>query len=924
MAGITTSTGLISGIPIQDTIDRLMQIAARPRELLISRNQEALTEQSALAKVQALVLGLQFNIQKLTKVATFEKQKATSSNDKLITAAVTGSPVPGSFTFRSVRQAQAQQFLSNAFASNSQPLGAGTFSFRFGGYVNAGVGLDQIQGGAGLQAGSLRITDRSGASAEIDLRYAQSIDDVLQAINSTTSINVRATTDGDRIRLVDNTGLNASNLKVQEVGSGTTAASLGLSGIDVASNSAVGQDIVKLYAGLSLRQLNNGNGLSIRDTLPDLRVTFRDGSAALDLNFTNEQSLGELLNTVNAADPARLRAQIAADGDHLEFIDLTADTGGTFTISSPLAGSVAEDLGVTGAAVAGTITSSRRLSGLKTSLLTSLQGGAGLGTLGSINLTNRAGVTVAVNLANAETLDEVISRINAANNGIRADYNAARNGLQLVDTTGAAASNLIVADGDATNSATKLGLAFNAAATTVNGSGLKLQVVSEATTLASLNGGKGVFRSSILINDSNGAYASLRLLNSDIETIGDVIDAINNLGIGVQARINDAGDGIALVDIAGGSGTLRVREVGSGRAAADLRILGDGTTITAGGSPAHGIDGSTTYSVTLDADDTLNDLVAKINALNVGVSAGVLNIGSGATPYRLSLASQRTGQAGGLLIDTRQAGFSLTETAKAQDALLAVSPTATSTGILVASNTNDFENVLAGVRLSLKAPSDEIVTITLDANTTDIVDSVKKFVDDYNKLRSELDDLTRFDAATQTRGVLFGSSAALRVETDFSNLLSGRIIGAGTIRSLEELGLSLDRQGKLQLNESDLKSALNDNPLQVKEFFTHEDTGVAVRLNALIDELAGTPTQNGRPGGKSLFDARKESLQQRIDTNQARIDLLAIRLENQRELLTRQFNAMETALAKLQTSQSALNQLNQLALSISSSSTNNR
>ncbi|MBM4005350.1 MAG: hypothetical protein FJ295_19000 [Planctomycetes bacterium] len=34
----------------------------------------------------------------------------------------------------------------------------------------------------------------------------------------------------------------------------------------------------------------------------------------------------------------------------------------------------------------------------------------------------------AADLANADTLDEVISRINAANNGIRADYNAARSG----------------------------------------------------------------------------------------------------------------------------------------------------------------------------------------------------------------------------------------------------------------------------------------------------------------------------------------------------------------------------------------------------------------------------------------------------------------------------------------------------------------
>jgi NAD(P)-dependent dehydrogenase (short-subunit alcohol dehydrogenase family) len=41
------------------------------------------------------------------------------------------------------------------------------------------------------------------------------------------NINVTAVAHGDRLRLVNNTGQAVSNLKVQEVGGGTTAASLG-------------------------------------------------------------------------------------------------------------------------------------------------------------------------------------------------------------------------------------------------------------------------------------------------------------------------------------------------------------------------------------------------------------------------------------------------------------------------------------------------------------------------------------------------------------------------------------------------------------------------------------------------------------------------------------------------------------------------
>jgi flagellar hook-associated protein 2 len=56
-----------------------------------------------------------------------------------------------------------------------------------------------------------------------------------------------------------------------------------------------------------------------------------------------------------------------------------------------------------------------------------------------------------------------------------------------------------------------------------------------------------------------------------------VIDRINALtSANVEARINDAGDGILLFDNAGGLGTLEVKEVGNNTTAADLRLFGTG------------------------------------------------------------------------------------------------------------------------------------------------------------------------------------------------------------------------------------------------------------------------------------------------------------------------------------------------------------
>ena len=77
-----------------------------------------------------------------------------------------------------------------------------------------------------------------------------------------------------------------------------------------------------------------------------------------------------------------------------------------------------------------------------------------------------------------------------------------------------------------------------------------------------------------VIVDSNGVIGAVDLntVGNEAKTIGDVIDRINAITTAnVEARINDTGDGILLVDNANGSGKLEVKEVGT-TAAADLRL----------------------------------------------------------------------------------------------------------------------------------------------------------------------------------------------------------------------------------------------------------------------------------------------------------------------------------------------------------------
>jgi len=915
MARIQTDTGLITGIAIGDTVDQLMQLAARPRNMLVQRTEGLQEEQIAVTTLSALLASVQYVVTNLGKADLYDKRSATTSNPTALSATITGDAPKGSYRFTPLRTVQYHQLLSSGVGSDGESLGGGKLTFRFGAQVGRSADLDTLAGGQGAVRGAIRITDRSGASAEIDLTAAQSVDDVLEAINANAAINVTATAQGDRIRLADQTGQTVSNLRVQEVGGRTTAASLGLAGIDVAADVAYGQDMLWLTEHLDLDLLNDGAGVLVDRVLDDIQYELRDGTTgAVDLapiipggsEVDEETTLGEILEVINAAEPGKLKVEIAPDGDRLILTDLTEGEG-TFSVQSLGESAALEDLGLDGDSVDGVITGRRILGGMKTVLLSSLGGGHGLGELGELALTDRSGATGTVDLAGAETLDDVIDLVNAAGVGIVARVNEARNGIELVDTTGSSAGNLIVANADATGTADKLGLAVDAPVTSVGSGDLHLQIVAHNTRLSDLNGKAGVARAKLTIRDSGGRQGRLDVGDDDIQTVGDVIRAINRLNIEVQAELNETGDGIRIRDLAHGSGTIEVIE-GNSTTAADLHLLGGAVEVEIEGQTTQVIDGSTTYTIELDDTDSLNDLRDKINSLGAGVSATILYDGS-ANPFRLALQSNQPGKAGELVFDTSAVGLTLRDTVRPRDALLVLGePGATDASVLISSSSNTFDNVISGVRLEIKQSSSTPVTVTVATTDTNLIASVTTMVENYNGFREQLSELTQYDAETDTRSVLTGDATALRLDMDFSYLLSGQFEGAGSIQSLRQLGINLQDDGTLEFDASKLKSKFAEDPEAVKRFFTEEQFGLSARFGDLIERLSGEES--------SLLAERLKALDSKIRQNEEKVALLDERLESQRERLYLDFYRLELSIAKLQTNLSALESVKALPLYI--------
>lgn len=888
MGTLQSGVGLYSGLDINGLVGQLIAIEGRPVSILKNKVDQNTAIQTAIQGLSLKLATAQLTSSRLTSTQSFASRTANASSDA-ISATAGPKATTGSFTFTPKRMVTTQQLMSTGFASADAKVGEGTLTIARGGFVDQSTLLSNLNGGAGVRVGSIEIVNRAGNSAQIDLTGATSIRDVVEAINATSGLAVRASVSGDRLQLEDLTG-GSGNIIVQEVGGGSTAADLGILG-STAGATHVGSDIHHLGSQFDLRALNDGNGVRSYPGLDDFTITDDTGSYGIDIS--DAKNLGDVIELIQTKSGGNITATI---------VDNKLQLSGTGTITvtrnqDPRGNDIraADDLGIAGSA-AGTLTGSNILGGLDTVLLKNLNGGSGIGTTGTININGTN-----IDLTAAETLQDVVKGINASGvSGVTARINDARNGLVIESTSGP----LEIADVNGTLAAgLKIQSTLAENKTSVNSGSLNQKYISESTRLDSLNGGSGVPKGKFRLIDGNGKAAIVDLTQDADDTIGDVIREINSRGLAVNARINDTGDGI-LIENTAGTGVITIAEEGNGGTAKALNLLGSSE---AGGN----LDGSFKISINLSATDTITDVVNKLKAANAPVAADLLNDGSGLNPVRLNLTSKQSGRAGELLIDTGSTSIKLNTISRGKDAVVlfgagegGLAP------VQLTSGKNTFNNILPGVSIDVKGVSSQPVTVTVSEDTSAVVDALSDFVDSFNSIKDYIAEYRTYNAETGVKGLLFNESSVRAAESALNNFINNNYANTGSVfRTLGELGVRFDGNGKLSFDESAFRETLAKDPESVQKFFTTKTDGLTDRFKATVESL--TDPVDG------LLTNRVDSLSATILRQNSSITNMQSRLDVRKERLFNQFVGLEIALAEMSTQQTALQQLSYLAATVS-------
>ena len=257
-----------------------------------------------------------------------------------------------------------------------------------------------------------------------------------------------------------------------------------------------------------------------------------------------------------------------------------------------------------------------------------------------------------------------------------------------------------------------------------------------------------------------------------------------------------------------------------------------GSTFTQNGNLAGG-------SITIDSsNNTLAGIRDAINSANVGVSASIVNDGSG-SPYRLVLTSTAGGSSSEMKISvsgdsTLQSLLSqdpagtqnMTEVTTGQNAL------ATINGIAVQSPTNTLSNVVDGTSFTLSKTGSTNVTVGNDPTAT--TTAVTNFVNGYNALRTQLNALTNIDTTNKANnGPLAGDVSTKTLINQITDVL-GQAVGNGNYQSLGSVGVTMNSDGTLSVDNTKLSAAIAKSPSQVAGLFA--GTGTAT------DSLVSVPT----------------------------------------------------------------------------------
>jgi flagellar hook-associated protein 2 len=383
------------------------------------------------------------------------------------------------------------------------------------------------------------------------------------------------------------------------------------------------------------------------------------------------------------------------------------------------------------------------------------------------------------------------------------------------------------------------------------GSGLQINDIVTAIVEAEKVPAQGLIdRDAVKATEQISAYGAI---NSALSTFKDSYKNLSKTSSYSAVNISSSNDSVlsATAGLGAQTGVYDIEVVAKAQAqslatsayASPNDSIGTGSLTIRYGSYATGnfvLNADTTIK-TITVDSSNNTLSTFRDAINAdednGLTSSIVNDGSG---YRLVMVSDNTGEEFAMEITTDDddgddidnlSGLSqliyndttknVTQSVAANDAQIVMN------GLTINRNENNIASVITGVTIDLlDASPGENIRLNINRDTSKVEDEIRAFVDNYNALTLQLNELTKLDTSNGETGILVGDATIRSIENQLRGLLNQRLEDLpGSIKSFANLGIFTNRDGTLEINESNsalpkFSEVLKGNIADVADFFT--------------------------------------------------------------------------------------------------------
>lgn len=309
--------------------------------------------------------------------------------------------------------------------------------------------------------------------------------------------------------------------------------------------------------------------------------------------------------------------------------------------------------------------------------------------------------------------------------------------------------------------------------------------------------------------------------------------------------------------------------------------------------------GAKTFDVNIDSGATLEDIRQLINDTSgdFGVSANIINTG---TESLLVLESSEAGAGNDLVITNNNAeldrlstvangggagGLAIAAEDVAQDAIIEVD------GIQVTNSSNVFNDAVQGLTITAKRESEagETAGASITFDRDGVTEKIDSFITAFN---NTIDMIGQQSSSVSSP--LFGDATVRAIKVQLTNALTQKISGAGDFETIFDVGLSLNKNGKLEKQNvvRSLNEALDEDFTNVGKLFTNAG-GLAETFGSILENYVDT-------GGilkqrQDILNGLKDDLKDDRANHQYRMQQLEASLRNK-------YASLDTLIASMRSS----------------------